>query len=102
LNLPVLAYALGLSALAGILFGLAPAVAASRARVNEYLKEGARDVSSSLGRKQLGRWLVVAEVALATVLLIGAGLLIRAVENLTHAEPGFRPDHVLVLQMGLS
>lgn len=102
LNVPVLAYALGLSALTGILFGLAPAVAASRARVNEYLKEGARNVSSSLGRKQLGRWLLVAEVALATVLLIGAGLLIRTVQNLTQVEPGFRPDNVLVLQMGLS
>ena len=59
-------------------------------------------MSSSLGRKQLGRWLLVAEVALATVLLIGAGLLIRTVQNLTQVEPGFRPDNVLVLQMGLS
>ena len=102
LNVPVLAYALGISALTGILFGLAPAVAALRGRMNEYLKEGARNVSSALGRKQLGRLLLVVEVALATVLLIGAGLLIRTVQNLTQVEPGFRPDNVLVLQMGLS
>ena len=102
LNLRVLTYALVVSVLTGILFGLVPAVSASRGRVNEYLKEGARNVSSALGRKQLGRWLLVGEVALATVLLIGAGLLIRTVANLTRVEPGFRPDNVLLLQMGLS
>ena len=59
-------------------------------------------MSSALGRKQLGRLLLVAEVALATVLLISAGLLIRTVQNLTQVEPSFRPDNVLVLQMGLS
>ena len=102
LNVPVLGYALGISVLTGILFGLVPAVSASRSRVNDHLNEGARNVGSALGKKRLGRVLLVVEVALATVLLISAGLLIRTVMNLTQVKPGFRPDNILVLQMGLS
>jgi putative ABC transport system permease protein len=101
LNLPVLTYALGISLLTGLLFGLAPALAMSHARLNDYLKEGARNASSAPGRKHMGRLLLIGEVALATVLLISAGLL-RTVVNLTRVEPGFRPDNLLVLQMGLT
>jgi putative ABC transport system permease protein len=102
LDVPVLFYALAITLFTGILFGMAPAVSASRGRVNDYLKEGARNASSSLGAKRVGRVLLVAEIALATVLLIGAGLLVRTLMNLTRVEPGFRPDNVLILQMGLS
>jgi hypothetical protein len=62
------------------------------------LKEGSRDTG---GRRGTGRSLLVAEVALATVLLIGAGLLIRSIFELTRVDPGFRTERLLTMQIGL-
>lgn len=82
---------------AGILFGLAPAVQVFRADVNEILKEsGGRAIS---GRHGLGSALAVGEVALSLVLLIGSGLLIKTFVNLLRVDLGFQPEHVLSLQI---
>jgi putative ABC transport system permease protein len=90
-----IAFTAGLSLLTTVLFGLAPAFASSRSRVTESLKEGGR--SGSGGR--FGRWLrsslIVSEVAIALVLLAGAGLLLRSFAQLTRVEPGFETDRRL-------
>jgi len=93
----VLGYALGVSLLTGLLFGSFPAWLASRAAPSDPLKEGGRDT----GGGSAGRWLLVSEVALATMLLIGAGLLIRSLVELTRVDPGFRPDGLLTMNVGL-
>lgn len=98
LDWQILGYTLGLSLLTGILFGLVPAVFASRAKPSDPLKEGNRSAGS---RHSTGRYLLVSEVALATVLLIGAGLLVRSVYELTQVDPGFRADHILTMQIAL-
>jgi putative ABC transport system permease protein len=101
LNWAVLGYSVGVSVLTGLIFGLAPAVLNSRLDLNRYLKEGGKTSGSALGRRSLGRGLLVAEVALATVLLIGAGLLIRTVFELNQASPGFQTANLLTMQMQL-
>jgi putative ABC transport system permease protein len=95
---PILLYSLAVSLITGILFGALPALLASRAQPIDPLKEGSRDTG---GRRGMGRSLLVAEVALATMLLIGAGLLIRSVYELTRVDPGFRTDRLLTMQIGL-
>jgi putative ABC transport system permease protein len=97
LDLRVLAFALGISLLTGLLFGSFPAWLASRARPSDPLKQGSRDT----GGGAAGRGLLVAEVALATLLLIGAGLLIRSLSELTSVDPGFRTDRLLTMNVGL-
>jgi predicted permease len=94
----VMAYALALSLMTGFLFGAVPAFFASRARPSDPLKEGSRHSGS---HSRAGRGLLVAEVALATLLLIGACLLIRSISELTKVDPGFRPDHVLTMKLEL-
>ncbi len=84
---------------AGLLFGLAPAVTASGAELNEALKEGGRSAAPAHGRA--GQLLVVAEVALSLVLLIGAGLLIRSFARLQNVQPGFDPSHLLTFRLSL-
>jgi putative ABC transport system permease protein len=95
-NLAVFGYTAGLSILTVILFGLAPAFAAARTDVNEMLKEGARGGSGPLRHWFRGA-LVVAEVALAVVLLVGAGILLRSFSQLTGVEPGFATENRLAL-----
>jgi predicted permease len=96
----VLIFALVISLLTGILSGLAPAVRTSRAGLSETLKEGGRGSSSARGRAQ--GVLVAVEMALALVLLIGAGLMIRSLSALWNVDPGFRPDNVLTFGLSLS
>jgi putative ABC transport system permease protein len=95
----VLAYTLGLAALTGVLFGLAPAWQATRVDVNEALKQGGG--RAGIGQRRLQNALVVAEVALALVLLIGAGLLIQTFYRLRQVEVGFRVENVLAVQTRL-
>ncbi|HZE56227.1 MAG TPA: ABC transporter permease [Chthoniobacterales bacterium] len=90
-----LAFVLFVSALSGILFGLGPAFAASRTDLQEALKGTARS-STSAAAERTRRLLVFAEVALACVLLVGCALMMRSFAALVHADPGFRPQNVVV------
>lgn len=96
----VLAFTFFVSLLTGIVFGLVPALKASRVDLNETLKDGGR--SSGGGSNHRTRnLLVVAEVALSLMLLIGAGLLIRSYQRIQNASPGFNPRGVLSLRLAL-
>jgi putative ABC transport system permease protein len=99
LNLPVLAFACVAAIATGVLFGLAPALRFSRPDPNEALKEGGRGNSAGSRTRRLSDVLVVAEVALALVLLVSAGLLVRTFYGLLKTDPGFRPDHVLAVSV---
>jgi len=93
----VLAFTFGISVLASLLFGLAPALQLSRTDLNEALKQSAsRTVTGGVGRMRSA--LVVGEVALAVILLAGAGLLIRSFSALHDVVLGFRPENVLVME----
>ena len=101
LNLKVLGFTMAVSVLTGVLFGLVPAFQASRPDFNEALKEGGR-AGSEGGRHNLVRSaLVVFEVAVALILLVGAGLLIRSFSRLQEVNPGFNPNNVLSMQLTL-
>ncbi|HYG61214.1 MAG TPA: ABC transporter permease, partial [Thermoanaerobaculia bacterium] len=94
----VLLFTLGLSLATGLLFGLAPAMAASRPDLQAPLKQGGRAGGGSNAARRL---LVAAEVALAAVLLIGAGLLFRSFLRVGTVDPGFRPEGVLTAALEL-
>jgi putative ABC transport system permease protein len=91
----VLLFAIGISVVTGVLFGLAPAIQASRGEITGSLKEGGRGSSAGAGRG-LRRLLVAAEMALALVLLTGAALLLQTFVKLQSADLGFKPDNLLV------
>ena len=96
----VLFFALGVSLFAGLCFGLIPAFKISKlAGVSEALKEGGRGKTAA--RHRLQHSLVAVEMALAVVLLIGAGLMVRTLSALWHVNPGFDPDNVLSLGLSL-
>ena len=95
LDAPVLAFAVVAAAAAGVIFGVAPAWQISRLNQFELLKEGGRSNSAGRGRQQMRSSLVVAEVALALVLLVGAGLLLRSLAALEDVKPGFQTAGVL-------
>lgn len=101
LDIPVLAFTLFLSVVAGVLAGLLPSVRFTRADVNEALKQGQSRGSSDLRGGGTRRLLVVSEVALSLVLLIGAGLMIRSLWELSKVQPGFDPHNVLTLTVPL-
>ncbi|PYR06467.1 MAG: ABC transporter permease [Acidobacteria bacterium] len=95
----VVAFTAALSMLTGIVFGVAPALQASRADLTEALKEGSRTIA---GGHRVRRALVVAEVALSLVVLIGAGLLINSFARLQDVAPGFDPSHLLTFRLAPS
>jgi len=97
----VLAFTLSLSILTGILFGLVPAFAAAKLDLNESLKEGGRMSGVGVRRSLARSAFVVSEQALALVLLIGAGLLMRSFYRLLNVDPGFQPDKVLTMAVTL-
>ena len=99
LDLRVLGLALAMSLLAGILVGLAPAMTAMRRDLRPSGEEGGRSVSGGASSRRIRRALVVAEFALAIVLLVGAGLLVRSWWHVTNTDPGFRPERVLVMNI---
>ena len=96
----VLAFALGISALTGILFGLVPALQASRLDVSSSLKEGGR-TGEGHRRTSARSLLLIGEVALSLMLLVGAGLLIKSFLRLQEVRPGFNPHNVLVTLVSL-
>ncbi|MGC2400783.1 MAG: ABC transporter permease [Acidobacteriaceae bacterium] len=95
LDWTVVGFALGLALVTGLLCGLAPAFAAIRTNVNETLKAGGRTGTPGSGHARLRSGLVIAEVAVAMVLLTASGLLLRSFERMRAVDPGFRPDHTL-------
>ena len=99
LDFRVLGWALVISLLAGILVGLAPAMTALRRDLRPSGEEGGRSVSGGTSSRRIRRALVVAEFALAIVLLVGAGLLVRSWWYVTNTDPGFRPERVLVMNI---
>jgi putative ABC transport system permease protein len=97
----LLVFALAISVLTGIVFGIVPALQGSRGNVSAALMEGGRSGTTGRSARWLRSALVVAEIALALVLLIGAGLLIRGFERLRAVDPGFRPANVLTMRVPL-
>jgi predicted permease len=95
----VLGWALAISLLAGILVGLAPAMTTSRRDLRPSGEEGGRSVSGGAASVRIRRALVVAEFALAIVLLVGAGLLVRSWWYVNNIDPGFTPARVLVMEI---
>jgi putative ABC transport system permease protein len=98
----VLAFTLIVSTLTGMLFGMAPALQASKVNLSEMMKEGAKGVSSGRGRKRLRGALVVGEVAMSLVLIIGAGLLVKSFINILATDPGYDPDRVVAMDLPLA
>jgi predicted permease len=96
----VFGFALLMSLLAALLFGLAPALRAARTNLAPFLQESARTTASAGSRRFRGS-LIVAEMALALVLLTGAGLLLRSFSRLISVDPGFRPENVLSMSVSL-
>ena len=95
----VLAFTLGAALLTGVVFGLVPSIQISKTDLHEALKEGGRGGGG--GRHTTRRVLVVAEVALALVLLVGAGLLIRSFQRVLDVDPGFSPQQTLTFRLAL-
>jgi putative ABC transport system permease protein len=97
----VLAFTAGITLLTGLSFGLVPALHASRPNLNETLKDAGRG-STEGGRRQMIRsTLVVVEVAMALVLLVGAGLMIKSFLRLQNVDPGFNPNNALAVSISL-
>ena len=101
LDLRVLLVTLGTAVATGIVIGLIPALASGKPELTEALKEGGRGSTSGLRRNRLRNALVIAEVALALVLLVGAGLLLKSFVRLQNVHPGFEPKNVLTMEVAL-
>ena len=99
IDMRVFGFTLGVTVLAGLLFGLFPALQTSRPNLNEMLKDSGRHGGETGGRNRVGSLLIVSEIALSFVLLAGAGLLIKSFINLQQINPGFNADNVLVIRV---
>ena len=101
IDLRVFAFTFGVTIVAGILFGLFPALQTSRPNLNETLKDSGQRGAETGGRNQVGSLLIVSEIALSFILLAGAGLLIKSFLHLREINPGFNPDNVLAMRLSL-
>jgi putative ABC transport system permease protein len=101
MNSAVLLFAGGIAVLAALIFGLAPAARSAKPDVQSSLKESGRSASASAGQMNLRDVLAVAEIAIALVLLVGAGLMMKSFFRLMAVNPGFRAERVLTMEMGL-
>jgi predicted permease len=100
-NPAVFAFTLLISLATGFLFGVAPALQAARTDLQQALRDGGRGSGAGARQLRLRNFLVVAELALACVLLTGAGLLLRSFVNLLRTDPGFRPERVVTAAVTL-
>ena len=98
----VLVFTIALSLLTGLIFGLVPAIKTAKLDLRETLNEGSRGSTSGPGQHRVRSVLVAAELAMAVVLLVGAGLLLRSFSRLQDVPAGFQPDHLLVADLPLS
>lgn len=98
----VLAFTFLISLVTGAVFGIAPALYATKTNLSESLKEGEGRASAGTGRARLRQGLVIGELALSLVLLTGAGLMIATFEKLLNTNPGFDPHHVLTMQFWMT
>src|SRR5262245_4031383 len=101
INAAVLGFTLGISLLTGVIFGLAPAFEATRINLHESLKEGGKSIGGGMRSHRLRNSLVVLEVAMALVLLVCAGLLIRSFARLQSVDPGFNAHNMLTMRVSL-
>ena len=102
LNGAVALFALGVTALSALAFGLAPAMQALRAGAHARLQEGGKSGTDGVRQHRWRTTLVVSEFALSVILLTGAGLMLKSVSRLIAVDPGFRTDHLLRLNIGLT
>jgi putative ABC transport system permease protein len=98
----VLAFTAGVSLCTGLLFGIVPAMRTAKLDLREALNEGSRGSTAGPGQHRLRGALVAMEVALAMLLLVGSGLLLRSFSHLQEVPPGFQPDHLFVADIPLS
>ncbi len=101
LDLKVFAFALLCSLLTGVLFGTVPALLASRADINQALRESSRGSTASRSQHRLRHTLIIGEVAFAMVLLAAAGLFLRGLQRFMNSDPGWRADGLVTAQMSL-
>jgi putative ABC transport system permease protein len=100
-NLPVLGFTFALTLLTGIVFGLVPALEAARFDLNDSLKEGGKNIGGGSRSHRLRNLFVVTQVALALVLLVGAGLFMKSLSRLQSVDPGFNPNNLLTMRISL-
>ena len=98
----VLAFTFGVSIFTGLLFGIVPALRTARLDLRETLNEGSRGSTAGPGQHRIRGALVATEIALAMLLLVGAGLLLRSFSRMQEVPPGFQADHLLVADIPLS
>ena len=101
LDIRVLLFAFGVTLLTGVLFGMAPAIGATRENLVESLKDGCRRASSNPAAQKTRNSLLISQIALALVLVIATGLLTRTFYRLLSVDPGFRPAHALTFELTL-
>jgi putative ABC transport system permease protein len=101
LDLRVLLVTLTVSVVTGVLFGLIPALSTVKPELTESLKEGGRGSTSGIRRNRVRNVLVIAEIALALVLLVGSGLLLKSFIRLQNVNPGFEPRNVVTMEISL-
>jgi putative ABC transport system permease protein len=100
-NMPVLGFTIALTLITGMVFGLVPALEASRFDLNEPLKEGGKSIIGGTRAQRMRGVFVVAQVGLALVLLVGAGLLMKSLNHLQSVDPGFDPNNLLTMRVNL-
>ena len=100
-DLTMLWFALAIAVLAGLLFGLAPAIHVSRPRLHDAMKEAGREGSGGRRGQRTRNALVISEIAFSLLLVTGAGLTIRSFYRLLRVDPGFRTDHILTMRLTL-
>jgi putative ABC transport system permease protein len=101
LNGAVLLFAAAAVVLSSLMFGLVPALQLTKPEMQSDLKEGGRSVSAGVGQNRLRGLLAVGEIAVALILLVGAGLMVKSLYRLMSVDPGFKTDRILTMEMDL-